>query len=421
MVSTRRKKRPDAPRGRPRHRRNDPDDEEQLSSDDDSSGRSDASSSYEGLSSDDERPVHRKRTESEGDGEEEDDESVGGDESVATSVKAGESYEENLLERLLSSDQTLTRMDINHRHLKDWSSGLPIEDIMREVAKQSSIETLAIDLEYVTMAKYDVILECVSRTKTIQHLILSSAKVNRNTANAMASALAENPDSLRSLTFEKCSFAGSGFAILFLGVQHVSELTHLSIEDCNLQGFASEIMSATIPLMKKLESLKLVSTQLPVESLRYLFDSLLRSNSLVALDLSSNEFDPQSMTWLVTFLGHEDTKIEKLTLNQCGLDPPSIELLGRGLRDDEQLKSLVLHGNTFGNRGAVALVNLLKENHHLQNLGVRGCRISKKTLVKLRDGLRYNNSFLKNMFSSEFSLAILDTVGMVEQLPGSFE
>lgn len=411
MPSTRRKKQP-VPRGRTRSRR-DPD-----SSDDDSSRNdSDASSSYTGLSSDEDGPVEGEGSNSEGDTE--DEASV--EDGEETSDRVGEdTYEAGLLARLLSSDQTLTRMDIDHRHLKDWSAGLPIEDIMIEIAKQSSLETLCIDLEFVTMAKYDVILDCVSRTETLKELILAGAKVNRHTANDIASALAENPNSLRKLTFKKCSFAGSGFAILFLGLQHVSELTHLSIEECSLQGFASEIISAAIPLMKDLQSLRLVGTQLPVEGLRYLFDNLLRSRTLVELDLSYNELDAQSITWLAGFLQDEDTKIETLILKQCGLDPACIEILCESLGEDKNLTTLTLHGNTFGDRGAMKLVKVLKTNHHLQSLGVKGCKIGKKFLGKLSDGLRYNNSFLKNMFSSEFSLAILDTVGMVEKLPGSF-
>jgi Ran GTPase-activating protein (RanGAP) involved in mRNA processing and transport len=427
MPSTRRKDRP-VPRGRTRRRQDDiPDDEVESSSgdDDDSSTQNDgsdaSSSAYEGLSSDDERGAVEDRPGKSERGREEDDETEGGDVSASSAEKADEeSYEGGLLSRLLSSDPTLTRMDITHRHLKDWSSGLPIEDIMIEIANQSSLETLGINLEYVTMSKYHDILECVSKTETLKELILSGAKVNRHTANDIASALAENPDSLKKVTFKQCSFAGSGFPVLFLGVQHASELTHLSIEDCSLQGFASEIISATVPLMKKIQSLRLVGTQFPLDGLRYLFDNLLRSKTLIELDLSDNELDPESMTWLVGFLKDADTKIEHLSLIKCGLDPSSIELLCRGLMEDKHLTTLTLHENVFGTPGAIALVNLLKENHHLQSLGVKDCKIGKKTLLKLHDGLRYNTSFLKNMFSSEFSLAILDTVGMVEKIPGSF-
>jgi Ran GTPase-activating protein (RanGAP) involved in mRNA processing and transport len=275
-------------------------------------------------------------------------------------------------------------------------------------------------MENVAMSNYDVLLECVGHMQSLEELLLENAKVNRHTGNAIAAALFRNPNSLRELTLRNCTFAGSGFAIMFLGVQHLPSLTHLSIEECSMQGFASEILSATIPFLKNLKSLKLINTKLPEEGLRYLCDNLIRSSTLVELDLSQNEFDVQSMSWLVGCLQSPDTVIEKLSLNKCRLDSSSVEILSRGLSDDHKLLSMSLNNNTFGDSGAKCLVKMLKTNHNLQTLSLKGCEISKKLLKQLHNGIRYNNSFLKNVFSSEVSLAILDSFSMVEKVPETF-
>lgn len=413
MASTGRKRRPTT--GRRRHRREIHDDEGGTSSDE-SSTCSENSSSYAGLSSDEEggRPVSGEGTESEDEEEATDEEKSGTGDGLASESSR------DPLARLLRSDHTLTRMDIDQALLKVWSSALPLEDIMVEVAKQSSLKTLCLDMENVSMGKYDILLECICHSETLQELILCNARVNRHTANAIASALAQNPNSLKELYFKSCTFAGSGFSIMFLGVQHVSALTHLSIEDCSLQGFASEIIAATVPLIKNLECLRLIKTQLPVEGMRYLFDNLALSQSIVELDLSENEFDCQATSWLVGCLQSSDTKIAKLSISSCSLDPSCMEILSRGLTEDKILTSLNLSGNRFGNEGATSLVKLLKENHEIQSLNVKNCGIGKKVLGKLRNGLRYNNSFLKNMFSSEVSLAILDSVGLMDKVTESF-
>lgn len=413
MASTRRGKRiiTRGRQGRPRGTRETiPDDE--ASSDEESSS-SEGSSSDGGLSSDEER--NNVITRSGSASEVEDEASTDGD--VSTYSERFGKTSQDPLARLLASDQTLTRMNINHHYLREWSSALPIEDIMVEIAKQTSLKTLCFDMEHVTMSKYDVLLECIGHSESLQELILVNARVNRHTANAIATALFDNPNSLKELTFRKCPFAGSGFSIMFLGVQHVPGLTHLSVEDCSLQGFASEIISATIPFLKSLTNLRLVKTQLPVEGLRYLFDNLMRSTTLVELDLSENEFDAQSMSWLVGCLQSTDTKIEKLTLNNCNLDSSCVEILTRGLSDDKTLLTLNLSYNAFGDSGAALLIKLLKSNHQLQNLSLKGCQIGKKLLKQLYNGIRYNNSFLKNMFSSEVSLAILDSFSMIEKSP----
>ncbi len=415
MASTRREKRI-VPRGRQSRPRgvpvSIPDDE--TSSEESST---DESSSDAGLTSDEEGAATLARIDSLYEAQD-DGASTDGEGSVF-SDRFSTNNSEDPLARLLASDQSLTRMEINLRYLKEWSSALPIEDIMYEIARQPSIKTLCFDLDHVTMSRYDVVFKCIKQSETLETLILMNARFNRHTANAIATALFDNPNSLKELTFKGCPFAGSGFSIMFLGVQHVPGLTHLSIEDCSLQGFASEIISATIPFLKKLTTLRLVKTQLPTEGLRYLFDNLPKSANLVGLDLSQNEFDTQSIAWLVGCLQSSDTKIEQLTLNKCGLDTSCVEVLCRGLTDDQTLVELSLAKNAFGDSGAVWLVNMIKSNHHLQDLSLHGCGISKKLLKLLLDGIRYNNSFLKNVFSSEVSLAILDSFSMMDNAPES--
>jgi hypothetical protein len=396
-------------RARPRGRR-DPDfSEEDDVSTDASSVLSDSSSSSTGLSSEDEGPVQN----GEGSGSEKEDDA---------SLESDKEEEEGKdpLARLLGSDHTLTAMEINHRYLKKWSVALPVQDIMVEVSKQSSLKKLIIDFEFVTMSKYDVILDCVRHSASLQDLLIVNAKVNRHTANAIATALAQNRKSLQKVTFKKCTFAGSGFSILFLGVQHVGELTHLGVEDCNLQGFASEIISATLPLIKSLKSLKLVNTQLPLEGLRFLCDNLERCRNLEELDLSKNDFNVQSISWLVGCLQSEEISIKTLSLVKCGLDAACIEILARGIMEDKELEALNLANNPIGNTGSVAIINMLKENHQLTKFSVKDCKIGNKNSQKIHNALRYNNSFLKNMFSADVSLAILDSVSMMEKVPETF-
>lgn len=415
MVSTRKSK-PVVTRGKQVKPRLSPENipNNESSSVDDSSS-SDGSSSYDGLSSEEEPAEVSVGTSASG---QDDGVSTDGEGSVSTARFSLASQDP--LPRLLASDETLTRMDINHRHLREWSSALPIEDIMVEIARQPSLRTLCFEMENVAMSNYDVLLECVGHMQSLEELLLENAKVNRHTGNAIAAALFRNPNSLRELTLRNCTFAGSGFAIMFLGVQHLPSLTHLSIEECSMQGFASEILSATIPFLKNLKSLKLINTKLPEEGLRYLCDNLIRSSTLVELDLSQNEFDVQSMSWLVGCLQSPDTVIEKLSLNKCRLDSSCVEILSRGLSDDHKLLSMSLNNNTFGDSGARCLVKMLKTNHNLQTLSLKGCEISKKLLKQLHNGIRYNNSFLKNVFSSEVSLAILDSFSMVEKVPETF-
>jgi hypothetical protein len=82
------------------------------------------------------------------------------------------------------------------------------------------------------------------------------------------------------------------------------------------------------------------------------------------------------------------------------------------------IKRIDLSRNGFGDPGALHLKELLAHNHGIQELCLNDTHISNALLATLKDGLRYNNSFLKNMFSTQVSLAILDSVQLMESISG---
>ena len=84
------------------------------------------------------------------------------------------------------------------------------------------------------------------------------------------------------------------------------------------------------------------------------------------------------------------------------------------------LTSLDLSKNKFGDDGCRYLLKLCREKGtSIRNLGMVGCNVSVKNLKLLSDQLRCNNSILQTIgFSSDVSLAILDSVVTVENMLG---
>jgi len=125
--------------------------------------------------------------------------------------------------------------------------------------------------------------------------------------------------------------------------------------------------------------------------------------------------------------------IERLTLVDCGITRTScVKTLTNALSEQPQsqqkssmipkvLTTLDVSRNKFGDGGAKLLQKLTETNPKITSLGMVGCNVNNATYLKtMADRLRYNNSFLQKMgFSSNVSLAILDSVSTMEHVFGS--
>jgi Ran GTPase-activating protein (RanGAP) involved in mRNA processing and transport len=170
----------------------------------------------------------------------------------------------------------------------------------------------------------------------------------------------------------------------------------------------------------KFSALQLRDTNLSVQGLSYLLQNIDKAQSIQQLDLSENQAvsTKQGIHMLVDYL-EASSHIVSLTLQNCGLHKHPIKVLARSLHNHKTIKTVDLsHNRDINDKAGQSLYTLLKKNQQVTKLVLVGCkRLSKEIQGVINDGLRYNNSFLKTIgFSSEFSLAILDSVHYIEQL-----
>eukprot|EP00536_Pseudo-nitzschia_multiseries_P003509 jgi/Psemu1/302011/fgenesh1_kg.55_\ len=84
------------------------------------------------------------------------------------------------------------------------------------------------------------------------------------------------------------------------------------------------------------------------------------------------------------------------------------------------LSAMEVSGNQFGSAGAKVLQDWIKDHPNVKSLGMLSCNVGAKYLKIIKDQLRYNNSFLQTIgLSSDFSLAILDSVSTMENVFGN--
>ena len=123
-------------------------------------------------------------------------------------------------------------------------------------------------------------------------------------------------------------------------------------------------------------------------------------------------------------------RLRTLALVDCGItDAATVKILATSLFGNMSLTCLDLSWNAFGNAGALHFAKLLsrsmsssksKKSSQLQLSELKlepGCGVTSQRLTDtIHDALRYNNSFFKKMgLNSDITLAILDSVKVVEQ------
>jgi len=277
---------------------------------------------------------------------------------------------------------------------------------------------------------FKVLCGGLAKSSSILHVHIQNAELDREAANVLGTALSQKAP-LQSVTLKNCTFVGSGLAVLFIGLQHNPRIQSLIMHSCDLNDTRhSDVVAASLPFMK-LKSLALINTNLSLSGLAFLYENIEQSPKLAMLNLSRNSKVARrgSIKLLVSCLQSPHQRLEKLSLAACGLDDTAVAKLCKGLATGQgqlqhsgaaALSSLTLSNNSgIGDAGAACLKKLLEQNKDLVELHVDGCRISKKQLKEIADGLRYNNSFLKSLFSETTSKAIFDSVDFIENLGAS--
>lgn len=347
--------------------------------------------------------------------EDDEDDTVDGDESVSSRDRKAL----KTCYRLASNDHKLTEVDIDCSTLtremaKEMAELFPQNNRMERVR-------LMAPSNKTSMANFRHLVGGIAKNTSVTDLQIRNTLLTREAAGHLGRALSINT-SLQKLCLRNCQFDDSALPILFLGMQHNNYIHELYILQCDLsEPCNADVVSASVPLLK-LKSLCLIDTRLTLGGLRFLVDNIERTPSLTQLNLSINR--KVGMPSAIRLIGDvlESTKMINLTsvsLSSCALDPHCVGELTKSLEENSTLTSLNLSGNRFGDDGAKHLRYLLERNQNIKELIVKGCDITKRQQKAIDDGLKYNNSLLKSLFSKETSLSIFDAVEKIEEFGNS--
>ena len=320
--------------------------------------------------------------------------------------------------KLSSNDHRVTEIDVDCSALQR-ETARALADILPhntrlERARLAAPSTSSSSSDKKTaLANFRILVGGLATNTSVTDLQIRNTLLTREAAGQLGRALSSNA-SIRKLCLRNCQFADdSALPVLFCGMQHARSIRELYILQCDLSDpVNADVVSATVPLLK-LQSLCLIDARLTLDGLRFLADNVERTPSLTQINLSINRTvgTPEGIGLLADVL--ESGKLVNLTslsVSSCSLGPDGADELAKSLVDNTTLTSLNLSGNRFGDEGAIHLRYLLERNQTIKELSFDGCDITKRRQKALHDGLKYNNSLLKSLFSKETSLSIFNAV-----------
>jgi len=349
--------------------------------------------------------------------DDDEEDTVDGDASV------GSSHDKKMYKmcyKLASNDHRLTEIDVDCSALRretarEMAGILPHNTRLERVRLAAPVPSSSSSSsdKKASMANFRILVGGLATNTSVTDLQIRNTPLTRETAGQLGRALSANT-SIHKLCLRNCQFADdSALPVLFVGMQHARSIRELYILQCDLSDpVNADVVSATVPLLK-LQSMCLLDTRLTLDGLRFLADNLERTPSLTQINLSINRTvgTPEGIGLLADVL--ESGKLVNLTslsVSSCSLDPDAVDELAKSLVDNQTLTSLNLSGNRFGDEGAIHLRYLLERNQTIKELSFNGCDITKHRQKALQDGLKYNNSLLKSLFSKEMSLSIFNAV-----------
>ncbi|XP_074161080.1 NACHT, LRR and PYD domains-containing protein 12-like isoform X2 [Sminthopsis crassicaudata] len=186
----------------------------------------------------------------------------------------------------------------------------------------------------------------------------------------------------------------TGFAVNFLDLFSAENLKSLHLFNTHIQEDAVEFLHNVLAKQDcKLETISLVNCQLYPAVCYKLFSVLGSSKSLKNLDLSDNIFGEEEIKCLCKTMENQVWKLETLRMSGCELTFDRLRNLLPFFCSIENLKTLDLSHNLFGENGVNLLCEALeKQDCNLQTLIVWEEDLS-QTIEKILTSLNSRKSF----------------------------
>nr|XP_012599672.1 NACHT, LRR and PYD domains-containing protein 14 isoform X2 [Microcebus murinus]XP_012599674.1 NACHT, LRR and PYD domains-containing protein 14 isoform X2 [Microcebus murinus] len=196
---------------------------------------------------------------------------------------------------------------------------------------------------------------------------------------------------LRSVTFPVNGFQGISSSLI-----HNQNLLHLDLTGSDVGDDGVKSLCETLKHPEcKLQKLRLESCNLTVVCCLNISKALIRSQSLIFLNLSTNNLLDDGVILLCEALRHPKCYLQRLSLESCGLTAAGCEDLSLALISNKRLTHLCLADNALGDGGVKLMSDVLQHpGCTLRSLVLRRCHFTSLSSEHLSTCLLHNKSLV---------------------------
>ncbi|XP_017362681.1 NACHT, LRR and PYD domains-containing protein 14 [Cebus imitator] len=227
----------------------------------------------------------------------------------------------------------------------------------------------------------------------LRELDLSHSNLDKSAMNIFHQELMHPDCKLQKLLLKFITFS-DGCQDISTSLIHNQNLMHLDLKGSDIgdNGVKSLCEALKHPDCK-LQTLRLESCNLTVFCCLNISNALIRSKSLIFLNLSTNNLLDNGVQLLCEALRHPECYLERLSLESCGLTEAGCEDLSLALISNKRLTHLCLADNVLGDGGVKLIGDALQHPQcTLQSLVLRRCHFTSLSTEHLSTSLLHNKS-----------------------------
>ncbi|XP_036598605.1 NACHT, LRR and PYD domains-containing protein 12-like [Trichosurus vulpecula] len=267
----------------------------------------------------------------------------------------------------LFSVPSLKSLHLRNTFFEDDGKKLPCETLG---TKKSQLETLSLECCHLTFTCFQNLLCDLSSNERLKNLDLRGNSFEEGGLTLLCKFLGNSNCRIETLSLASCYLTSTYSENLCSALSSNKSLKNLDLSENFFEDRGIILLCKALGNPNcRLETLSLASCDLTSTCSQNLCSALSSNKSLKNLNLSGNSFEEREITLLCKALGNSNCRLETLRLAECTLTGACLQDLLPVVCSSENLKTLDLSFNLFGNEGVKLLCETLeKQDCKLQKL-----------------------------------------------------
>ncbi|XP_062394387.1 NACHT, LRR and PYD domains-containing protein 12-like isoform X2 [Sardina pilchardus] len=299
---------------------------------------------------------------------------------------------------LMLNPSCVKELDVSNNHPGESAQNLlsaTLED------PHSKVEAPQLTGCKLTDKSCELLASVLKSPNSLIELDLSNKDLGDSGVQILSKGLSSPHCKLQILRLCKCGFSSEGYVCLALALMvNPSCVKELDVSNNHSGESAQKLLSATLKdPHREVGALQLAGCKLTYKSCELVASVLQSPNSLIKLDMETNDLGDSGAQLLSKGLSSPHCRLQTLSLRNCSIGEEGFTALASALRSNpSHMRVLQLSGSKATDSGVKHLSSLLEDpNCKLEMLNLQNCSIGEEGFTALASALRSNPSHMRQL------------------------